>query len=77
VRSTNTGVSAVVLPDGELSVRSGLFEPVALNFNLALYPPKWTLMKFFGDWFKIFCVCISVGLSALLLRNRFTQVSKT
>ena len=64
LRSTNTGISTLILPTGELASRTGLFRPEIMNVNVSLPPSPWTLMKAWGDWFGAFAVL--AGLVPLL-----------
>jgi apolipoprotein N-acyltransferase len=63
VRATNTGFSALITQDGEISAKSHLFEPEILNVSVPLMDSPWTLMKAWGDWFGEF----SLVLGAILL----------
>jgi len=58
VRATNTGVSAVVAPTGQVLVESRLFEPALIVANvglLSMITPYTSL----GDWFAWGCVAYS------------------
>jgi apolipoprotein N-acyltransferase len=57
LRSTNTGISTLVLPSGEMPQRTGIGTQEVMNATVPLITPVWTLMKTLGDWF---------GLTALL-----------
>jgi apolipoprotein N-acyltransferase len=63
LRATNTGISALILPDGSVPEQTGLFEAKVLNARVPLLAtPIWTLMKTWGDWFAPFA-----GLCAALM----------
>jgi apolipoprotein N-acyltransferase len=51
VRSTNTGFSALVLPDGEITERTKLYAPAVMNVTVPIIEPIPTLMLKWGDWF--------------------------
>lgn len=52
LRATNTGISALIRPDGEITQPTPLFEPAILNAPVPIYEmPLWTLMLAWGDWF--------------------------
>ncbi len=65
LRSTNTGFSALVMPDGEIVRRTKLYEPEILNVTIPIIEPIPTLMTKWGDWF---------GHSALLIASGFLAV---
>jgi apolipoprotein N-acyltransferase len=58
LRSTNTGFSALILPNGEISHKTSLFTPEIFNVNVPLISRLPTLLVAWGDWF---------GPSALIL----------
>lgn len=66
-RATNTGFSALVLPDGEITQRTKLFEPEILNATIPIIEPIPTLMLKWGDWFgwtALFLASIAIGFLA-------------
>jgi apolipoprotein N-acyltransferase len=63
IRATNTGVSAAILPDGEIVARADVHERTALAAELPLFAPAPTLAVAWGDWLGP----TSVGLALLLL----------
>lgn len=65
VRVTNTGFSALILPDGSIARKTKLFEPEIMNITLPTIEPIPTLMLAWGDWFaKAALAFSSVGLFA-------------
>jgi apolipoprotein N-acyltransferase len=71
LRATNTGISALILPSGEIAARTGLFEPGVLRARVRLHEPPWTLMKQWGDWFGLFSLVTGLlPLALLALRQR-------
>ncbi len=50
-RATNTGFSALILPDGAITQRSKLYEPEIINATIPIIEPIPTLMLAWGDWF--------------------------
>ena len=74
IRSTNTGYSAVVLPDGEITNRSRLFEPEILNVSVPMIVPPPTLIKQWGDWFGVL-VSLPVCFCFLLLASPLVACS--
>jgi apolipoprotein N-acyltransferase len=62
-RSTNTGFSALVMPDGEITARTKLYAPEILNVTIPIIKPISTLMIRWGDWFGR----SALALSALIL----------
>jgi apolipoprotein N-acyltransferase len=51
LRSTNTGISALIMPDGEITHATPIGKPQILNVAVPLVPSTWTLMVAWGDWF--------------------------
>ncbi len=51
IRSTNTGISALILPDGSLKQTTRIFTPEILNVSIPIVEPMPTLMMKWGDWF--------------------------
>ncbi len=72
VRATNTGVSAVIFPDGQLYNQSGLFDSALLIAKVPLLNMK-TLFVQFGNSFAYMCVA---GLILLAL-SRIVVLKKT
>ncbi len=62
VRSTNTGVSALILPDGSIQHPSSLNKEEILNLKVPILPPLFTLMLAWGDWFKYFSLLVGLCL---------------
>jgi apolipoprotein N-acyltransferase len=67
VRSTNTGISALILPDGTLQARTAISSEEIMNLSVPITPPIWTLMKAWGDWFGPFCFVVGSILAAVLV----------
>jgi apolipoprotein N-acyltransferase len=63
LRAANTGISAVIRPDGEIAHATELFEP-AYHVADLVWPEVATVYTRFGDVFAVICVVCS---SALLL----------
>lgn len=55
VRATNSGVSAVVMPTGEVMVESGIFEPAIIVSPIALLSGV-SPYAMLGDWFAWGCL---------------------
>ena len=69
VRAANTGISAVIDPDGRIRWRSALFEPVWHVDEIA-WPGVRTLYARVGDAFAWLCAAVSLGaLTAGLTRR--------
>lgn len=66
LRSTNTGFSALILPDGSIPAKSKLYEPDILNVEIPLIEPIPTLMLVWGDWFARAALAISILLLCLI-----------
>jgi apolipoprotein N-acyltransferase len=51
VRATNTGISAIISPTGELLAVAGVHERSAIAASVPAAPGSGTLMLAWGDWF--------------------------
>jgi apolipoprotein N-acyltransferase len=63
VRSTNGGVSGLVMPDGSLRDILPLFSPEARLVDIPVYSGETTPYMLFGDWFV---AMLAIGLAGLL-----------
>ncbi len=50
IRATNSGISALVLPSGELVAPAPFGTARALRLDVPRVPPTWTPVRAFGDW---------------------------
>jgi apolipoprotein N-acyltransferase len=70
-RSTNTGFSALILPNGEIRNRSKLYAPEVVDAEIPLIEPIPTLMLAWGDWFARTALAISgLAFAVAYLRRR-------
>jgi apolipoprotein N-acyltransferase len=78
LRSTNTGISTLILPDGRITRSTALFTPEILNVGVPLASRRMpTLMTAWGDWFGPTACCLGFGGLCLLLgwsRRRLGRV---
>ena len=51
LRSTNTGISALITATGDMPQQTGIGKAEIMNVKVPITPPIWTLMKSWGDWF--------------------------
>jgi apolipoprotein N-acyltransferase len=72
VRSTNTGISALILPDGTIPARTQIGTEEVMNVKVPLTEPIPTLMKKWGDWFGPFSLILGL-LTALITSVRFSR----
>jgi apolipoprotein N-acyltransferase len=70
VRATNTGISAVISPTGELIAVAGVHERTALVASVPVGSRSGTLMLTWGDWFRP--VALAAGL-VLLAASRWRR----
>lgn len=70
LRSTNTGISALILPDGTISHQTRIGEPEIMNVSVPLIAPVSTLMLKWGDWFGPHALALGLLGSAFLLWRR-------
>jgi apolipoprotein N-acyltransferase len=66
VRATNTGISAVIMPSGELVAAAGVGERAARVAEVSLAGRANTLMLLWGDWFGsvsfvLLLLCLVLG----------------
>lgn len=66
LRSTNTGISTLIMPDGEITQPTKIGVPEILFAAVPIMDPIPTLMKAWGDWFGWVALAIgALGLGAL------------
>lgn len=51
LRATNTGISALILPDGSIAQRSAIGQPEVMNVTVPILAPVRTPVIALGDWF--------------------------
>jgi apolipoprotein N-acyltransferase len=71
LRSTNTGISALILPDGTLAQTSPKDAALPLNWDIPLIRPDPTLIVRLGDWFGP--LAFTLGVLGLMLNGRFRR----
>ncbi len=67
VRSTNGGVSGIVMPDGSLRDLLPLFSPEARQVDIPVYTGETTPYMLFGDWFVALLAIALAGLLVLVV----------
>jgi apolipoprotein N-acyltransferase len=67
VRAANTGISALILPDGSIAHESALGTQQILNLEVPVLPARETLMIRWGDWFGPTALVSGLGLLSMLL----------
>lgn len=71
LRSTNTGYSALILPDGEISQKTRTFQQEILNVAIPIWKAPETWMVRFGDWFGRFSLGVGAfGLAGIYFERR-------
>lgn len=76
LRATNTGISALILPDGEIQESTEIGVKKVMSVTVPIVNPSPTLMKTWGDWFGLSCAILGL-LGVLLTLRRFPeQLSK-
>jgi apolipoprotein N-acyltransferase len=70
IRATNTGISTLILPTGEMPQRTETFKPEILQVEVP-FPekPLWTLVNTLGNWFPRFSLAMALVLWALTFRR--------
>ena len=74
LRSTNTGISALILPNGEIQNQTEIGKQAILNAFIPVTHPISTLIKDWGDWFGPSSLFF-VSMSALIpgIRKKFKK----
>jgi apolipoprotein N-acyltransferase len=62
LRVTNTGVSSVITPTGEMIASAGIHERTALTASVTPVADRWTLMLAWGNWFGPAALVGALGL---------------
>jgi apolipoprotein N-acyltransferase len=75
-RTTNTGFSALILPDGEIVQRSALYAPEIMTSDVPVIEPIPTLMLAWGDWFGRTAFALSSLLLAIAHLSAFKRREK-
>lgn len=70
IRSTNTGITSVIYPDGEESKDLGIFKAGNLDLKLKVHARTPTLYQRFGIWILIPCFAIYLIFLFLLLKYK-------
>jgi apolipoprotein N-acyltransferase len=70
LRATNTGVSAAILPDGEIVARADVHERTALAAELPVFAARPTLAVAWGDWLGPVCLGLTLVSLATTRRTR-------
>ena len=68
VRAANTGISALILPGGEIPVRTTIGVPTTLNVTVPLVAEEQTLVMRWGDWFGRAALVLGVLMMIVLVR---------
>ena len=66
VRAANTGISALILPNGALAERSELGQEQILNLEVPIGEGPGALMVEWGDWFGRASLIAGIGFVLLL-----------
>ena len=67
LRSTNTGISALILPDGTIPAQTQIGAEEVMNVTIPLTDPIPTLMKSWGDWFGPFSLIMGLLLVIIVM----------
>ena len=70
IRSTNTGISAIVLPTGAIAERLEVAVEGVLLAEVPLLPRQITLVLVWGEWFGPASLAAGLGAAAFLLLFR-------
>lgn len=66
IRATNTGISAIIDPTGEIVARAGVHERRILTATVVPEKRAWSLMLAWGDWLGPTALAVGLGLLATL-----------
>jgi apolipoprotein N-acyltransferase len=75
-RTTNTGFSALILPDGEIVRRTALYTPEIMTENVPVIEPIPTLVLAWGDWFGRTAFAFSSAILLLVYSLAFKRSQK-
>jgi apolipoprotein N-acyltransferase len=71
LRATNTGISSLILPNGEITQPTAIGSQEVLHVSVPIVEPMDTLMKRWGDWFGWFALLTGAwGLAGIYLARR-------
>lgn len=73
IRSTNTGITTVIFPDGSESKRLSVSEKTYLDVDLMIAPRTKTLFQIFGIWSFLTIALIFLLIELALKRKAFFQ----
>ncbi|MGK5083919.1 apolipoprotein N-acyltransferase [Bdellovibrionota bacterium FG-1] len=76
LRSTNTGISALILPNGDITQPTPVGQAKVLNVTVPLLNPIPTLMLAWGDWFGWFALLFA-GMALLPLGRVIRKLRKS
>ena len=78
IRSTNTGITTVIYPDGSETDRLGVGEKSYLDLDLKIKPRTKTLFQILGIW-SVLIVALLLGLIELAFKRKtlFQEIVKT
>ncbi|MGE0617082.1 MAG: apolipoprotein N-acyltransferase, partial [Bacteriovoracia bacterium] len=60
LRATNTGITTLIRPDGEITQATEVFSKAYVNVTVKSFPPPSTLFLKWGDWFGRFCLLLAI-----------------
>jgi apolipoprotein N-acyltransferase len=69
VRSTTTGISAVIAPDGQITSKLGLWKPGIMQGTVETMTHR-TIYNRFGDWFAYMSAAIAIVFSVTVRIRR-------
>jgi apolipoprotein N-acyltransferase len=73
IRAANTGISALILPGGEIVARSAVGSKATLRFSVPLVSPVESTAVRWGDWFG--WISLLFGISTILLISLHARAS--
>lgn len=77
LRATNTGISALILPSGEITHASGVGKQEVLDYNVPILAPIPTLIKSWGDWFGPFALIVGLAMTIRFWRRITLEIPST
>ncbi len=73
LRATNTGISALVSPTGEVIQKTEIGGAELMNVKIPLTPPIFTLMKALGEWFGKTSALVAAALYLVIFKPKITK----
>jgi len=68
IRSTNTGITTIIMPDGSESTRLGLNQKTVLDYEMKMFTRQSTVYQTFGLWLTLLLAGVFYGIERFAKR---------